>query len=136
MKFKNLLLALFIVSISFFSCSKDEETINDLVGTWEMLSMKEITTETGEDPITQIIEVEPGVKMILGSDGKISLNFGAEDENGTYTVQGNRIKVKWADTADTEESTYLLSGNSLTVNQTEIDGSTRVETITEFKRVK
>lgn len=90
---KKSLLLMFICSIVFLSCSKDddEQTLGSIIGTWTWQS---IEVEGIEVPISTI---GVSLKITFNSSGTWSasasgmpVSFG----NGTYSVNGNKIIIK------------------------------------------
>lgn len=139
MKMKNLFFLLLAVALAFVSCSKDNAENNEvnptLVGTWEIVSIKSIKTESGKTPFTEVGELKDKQTITFKADGTGHLKTGQEEKAITYKVNDNKLTVVYADDK-VHDVTFSVTAEKLFITQVIMDRTTKHETITESKRIK
>lgn len=119
-----------ILSLTFVSCSSDDDEEQSIVGTWKMdlsdfLDLSDYGFEVkgylyyqfNNDGTFRTVDVTitkySQEKKELGYEDETEV----EVEKGRYTTNGNIITIK-RDDGTTEEAEYKISGNKLTLSNT------------------
>jgi len=124
---KKLLLMLLLFPLAFVSCSDDDDgkknyTADDLLGNWEILSVKADKVETSSSELTQLIRTSlndgfsayAGYVYTYSEDGKYEVRnaTGTFIEDGNFSVSGNRYTE--GDSQGTMTGEMSISGSTLT----------------------
>jgi len=125
------LLIVFLSSIAFNSCKKDDNPLasgDELIGTWVLTKLTTTTPQGKVERTPQEAQFE--MTIVIRSDRtytSTTVDHSVIDtDNGTWSVSGDKITVKHEDQT-TEVMTYRISGNKLYIDRTVTDSSSGEE---------
>jgi hypothetical protein len=116
-KFNAFGIVFLVLLFSFFTSCNDEETIDPLIGVWELSEVEDGITMT--ITLTFNADKTGSVKVMIMIEGISE----SETENFTYNTDSNILTMTMD--GESSEVTYSISGNKLTITE---DGETLVFT--------
>lgn len=115
-----ILTALVVIGTLFTSCSKDDNEIPSIVGSWKITSN---ISEQFKDGVSQGIEsnsIDANNYSIVTfkNDGtfsyfEVSSNDGSSTDPGTFTIKDNVLYIKYDGETDIDSSPFTLTNDTL-----------------------
>ena len=133
---KYLKILLFSLMV-FISCKDDKasesDSVNPLVGVWEMTSASILIQSNPSQTITINADANNSETMVLGEDGTYSysgkIDGVSESGSGSWSSTGSKLTIM-EDGEDTIIVDFSISGSTLTTSLTEPETDTNYGTVT------
>ena len=133
---KYLKILLFSLMV-FIGCEDDKasesDSVNPLVGVWEMTSASILIQSNPSQTITINADANNSETMVLGEDGTYSfsgkIDGVSESGSGSWSSTGSKLTIM-EDGEDTIIVDFSISGSTLTTSLTEPETDTNYGTVT------
>lgn len=118
-----------------FSCDEDQETENQLLGTWIAVGGSLADCDDPADNYTESIDCDDQfclkVKFLSGGKGRYieTFNFDILETEFTYTISGKKVTIC---PSSCETSQFVISGNNLTLSY--LDASQGCTAVAKFEK--